>query len=122
MRNKQKLTEELVQQLDTERGITVDQAMRTWWHNLRKSGGMRLTALGLKVFKEQLHIQHYEYRVTDPVLFGQKTILKLDRLLQDPYYIVTMKNYPVGILFFGSKEAMMVNLYGDLQKFLDNYS
>jgi hypothetical protein len=24
-------------------------------------------------------------------------------------------------VFFGSREAVMVNLYGDLKKFLDNY-
>jgi hypothetical protein len=122
MRNKLKLTEQLVAQLPDQYKVSVETASTTWWFNIRPKGGMRLTAMGLKVFKEQLNIQHYEYRIADPLAFGQKTILKLDRLLQDPYYIVTMKNYPVGILFFGSKEAMMVNLYGDLQKFLDNYT
>ena len=28
---------------------------------------------------------------------------------------------PVKLVFFGSKEAMLANLYGDIDKFLDNY-
>ena len=54
--------------------------------------------------------------------FNMQTVLDLDRKLEQPYYIVTKKGEPVAILFFGSKEAMMANLYGDLDKFLDNYS
>ena len=121
MRDKLKLTEQLVAQLPDQYRVSVETARTSWWFNIRPSGGMRLTALGVKVLKEYLNIQHYEYRIADPFAVNQKTILKLDRLLQEPYYIVTQKTYPIGILFFGSKEAMLVNLYGDLQKFLDNY-
>ena len=121
MRDKKKLTEELVQQLDTELGITVDQAMRTWWHNLRKSGGMRLTANGFDVFLNQLKLAHYDYKL-EPFDLNSKLIVAMDRKLQQPYYIVTKKLIPVQIIFFGSKEAMMTNLYGDLKKFIDNYT
>jgi hypothetical protein len=120
VRNKQKLTEELVQQLDTELGITVDQAMRTWWHNLRKSGGMRLTTNGFDIFLNHLQLKHYDYKL-QPFDLNSKLIIALDQKLQQPYYIVTKKMMPIQIVFFGSKEAMMANLYGDLKKFLDNY-
>jgi hypothetical protein len=46
----------------------------------------------------------------------------MDRRLQQPYYIVTKKMIPVKIIFFGSKEAMIANLYGDIKKFIDNYT
>lgn len=121
MRNKQKLTEELVQQLDTELGITVDQAMRTWWHNLRKSGGMRLTTNGFDIFLNHLQLKHYDYKL-QPFDLNSKLIIALDQKLQQPYYIVTKKMMPIQIVFFGSKEAMMTNLYGDLKKFIDNYT
>jgi hypothetical protein len=121
MRNKLKLTEQLVAQLPDQYRVSVETARTTWWFNIRPSGGMRLTALGVKVLKERLDIKHYEYKIQDPFLINQKTILKLDRLLQEPYYIVTAKGRAASILFFGSREAMLVNLYGDLQKFLDNY-
>jgi hypothetical protein len=41
--------------------------------------------------------------------------------MQMPYYISATKGIPKKIVFFGSQEAVMVNLYGNLQQFLDNY-
>ncbi len=122
MRNKRKLTEELVRQLDTDLGITVKQAMHTWWFNLRSTGGMRLTSTGYHTFCEELDIEHYSFNIDDPTDFNQRMILAMDRKLQTPYYIHAVKGIPKKIIFFGSKEAVMVNLYGDLKKYLDNYN
>lgn len=122
MRNKLKLTEQLVAQLPDQFATTVDQARIGWWFNIKSTGGLRLTALGFKVLAEQLDIKFYEYRISDSMQFNMQTVLDLDRKLEQPYYIVTKKGEPVAILFFGSKEAMMANLYGNLDKFLDNYS
>ena len=122
MRNKHKLTEELVNQLDPELGLTVKRAMSAWWFNLRRNGGMRLTAVGYQAFIEGLDLEHYSYPIDNPLLFNQQTILKLDRKMQMPYYIHAVKGIPKRIVFFGSKEAVMVNLYGNLQQFLDNYN
>ena len=121
MRDKLKLTEQLVAQLPTQFKISVEVARTSWWFNLRPSGGMRLTAAGYKVLSEYLELKFYPYKIPDEMLFTQQTILDLDRKLQNPYYIVTKKSFPVDIVFFSGKEAMLVNLYGDLEKFLDNY-
>lgn len=121
MRDKRKLTEELVKQLDLDLGVTAKTAMRTWWFNLRKNGGMRLTAPGYTAFVRELELEHYEYTIDDPMLFTQQTILDLDRKMQMPYYISATKGVPKKIVFFGSREAVMVNLYGNLKQFLDNY-
>lgn len=120
MRDKLKLTEQLVAQLP-ENTTTVEMAQHSWWFNLRPGGGMRLTALGYKVLSEQIGLKFYPYKIPDEMLFTQQTIIDLDRKLQSPYYIVTKKSFPIDIIFFSSKEAMLVNLYGDLYKFLDNY-
>lgn len=121
VRDKQRLTEQLVKQLDPESGIMVRQAMHTWWFNIRKTGGMRLTGTGYTVFTEQLDLARYEFAIADPHQFNQHMILDLDRKMQMPYYISATKGIPKKIVFFGSREAVMVNLYGDLQQFLDNY-
>lgn len=120
-RDKRSLTERLVQQLDIDLGITIKQAMHTWWFNLRKNGGMRLTTTGYHVFTRELDLEHYEYAIADPMQFNQQLILDMDRKLQMPYYIHATKGVPKKIVFFGSREAVMVNLYGNLKKFLDNY-
>ena len=59
-------------------------------------------------------------------MLGSKTLLDLDRKLKHPYYI-DLKKFntsleQVSLVLFDSKEAMLANLYGDLHKFLDNYS
>lgn len=95
--------------------------MTAWWFNLRKNGGMRLTGLGYVALSGDLDLEHYEYTISDPMQFNQQIILKLDRKLQTPYYIHAVKGVPKKIVFFGSREAVMVNLFRNLQQFLDNY-
>ena len=121
MRDKKKLTEELVNQLDPELGHTVKRSMHTWWFNIRNNGGMRLTTNGYHVLCEELGLAHYEFPINDPHDFNQHMILAMDRKLQMPYYIHAVKGIPKRIVFFGSQEAVMINLYGDLKKYLDNY-
>jgi len=122
VRDKKKLTQELIQLLPNDQRISADSAMSAWWFNLRKNGGMRLTGQGYAAFVRDLDLEHYEYSITDPMAFNQHVILKLDRKLQMPYYIHAVKGVPKKIVFFGSREAVMINLYGNLQQFLDNYT
>ena len=121
MRDKKKLTEELIELLTEEDQVTVRYAMIAWWFNIQQRGGMRLTGLGYRAFTKDLELEHYSYSIENPILFNQQTILQLDRKMQMPYYIDVVKKMPKKIVFFGSKEAVMVNLYGNLQQFLDNY-
>lgn len=121
MRDKKKLTETLVQQLDPQLGITVDDAITQWWFNLRASGGMRLTNAGYEAFTKLLKIEHYEFNL-QPFDLNLKLVIEIDRKLQYPYYIATKKSMPTKIIFFGSKEAMLANLYGNIKQFIVNYS
>jgi hypothetical protein len=121
VRDKRLLTQQLIQLLPDQQRISVDSAMPTWWFNLRKNGGMRLTVSGYDVFVKKLELEHYSYSIDNPMKFNQQTILKLDRKMQMPYYIHAVKGVPKKIIFFGSREAVMVNLYRDLEQFLDNY-
>ena len=121
MRDKQTLTQKLVNLLPDSRRISPESAVPVWWYNLRKTGGLRLTATGYRAFIEELELEHYEYSIDNPILFNQKTILDLDRKMQMPYYIHVVKGVPKKIVFFGGREAVVINLYTNLQQFLDNY-
>lgn len=121
VRDKRKLTEELIALLPDDQRISVASAMPSWWHNIRRNGGMRLTTLGYQTFVEDLELEHYSYPIDNPRIFNQQFVLALDRKMQMPYYIHAAKGVPKQIIFFGSQEAMMANLYGNLQQFLDNY-
>jgi hypothetical protein len=122
MRDKLRLTKKLVSELPEENRITVQQARVAWWHNFRSAGGMRLTGVGYRVFCEALDMVSYEYGINDPTEFTQQLILELDRKIQTPYYIHVVKGLPKKVLFFGSKEAVMIQLYGNLRQYLDNYT
>lgn len=121
MRDKNKLTAELVKLLPEPYVVTEAEARAIWWFNIKRTGGMRLTKIGYDVFVNQLELERYEYSV-DPFVINSRMILALDRRLQHPWFLKTSKMMPKTIVFFGSKEAMMVNLYGDLKRFLDNYT
>ena len=121
VRDKKKLTQELVVLLPGAQRISPASAFSAWWYNLRSTGGLRLTTLGYITFVDYLDLAQYEFRIEDAHEFNLRTIIALDRRLELPYYIVIKKSVPVSVIFFGSKEAMLVNLYGNLQKFLDNY-
>ena len=121
MRDKRKLTEELVALLPEEDRVSLKFAMSAWWFNIRRSGGMRLTSVGYSAMIDVLEMEHYSYSIDDPHIVDKHLILKLDRKMQMPYYIHAVKGIPKKIIFFGSQEAVMVNLYGNLQQFLDNY-
>jgi hypothetical protein len=121
VRDKIQLTQELVNLLPENNRIGVESAVSTWWFNLRKNGGLRLTNTGFSTFVNDLELEHYDYAINNLQLFNQQTILDLDRKMQMPYYIHAVKGIPKKIVFFGSREAVMINLYGNLQQFLDNY-
>jgi hypothetical protein len=120
VRDKQILTQELVKLLPEQQRPSTESIFPIWWYNLRKNGGMRLTTTGYTTFVQMLDLEHYEFTIDDPVTFTQHTILALDRKLQMPYYIHVVKGVPKKIIFFGSQEAMLANLYGSLSRFLEN--
>lgn len=83
---------------------------------------MRLTKHGYDAFVKELELEFYEFDIPPKAKFTYGTILALDNRLQSPYYLCRDKGRFVKIVFFGSKEAVLVNLYGDIAKFLDNYN
>jgi len=121
MRDKLKLTERLILQLPDHQRVSVEQAMRTWWINLRRGGGLRLTETGYLVFVSMLELEHYVYAIPDRQQVNLNLILKLDKQLQSPYYIQLEKRRARNIVFFDSREAVMANLYGSLDQFLSLY-
>lgn len=100
---------------------SIDHAMKTWWVNIRADGGMRLTDLGYEMMHDVLGLESWIMDLSDreKVVFTKRLILDLDRKLEWPYYInVNIKKKRRCIVFFGSKEAMMASMYGDLEKWL----
>jgi hypothetical protein len=109
------LTESLVKLADS---ISVHQAMRTWYCNIRSAGGLRLTESGYQALVS-MDLEQWHIPISDPkTTLSKRLLLALDRQLNYPYYINYKQKH---IVFFSSQEAMLATLYGDLAQFLRNY-
>ena len=114
MRDKNKLTRHVIDLLEEDRP-EYKTALHSWWYNTREQGGMRLTSTGFNILKK-LKFEYWDFQL--PNNFARKNkriILGLDRKLQFPYYYGQKR-----LSFFGSQEAMMANLTGDLESWLAN--
>jgi hypothetical protein len=114
MLNKLTLTSELIHHFPD--APSLDDAMLSWWSNLREGGGLRLTEHGYDIFKNMLECDSYEYE-TDPKILTPRNLILLDRYLTCPYYLFQSRK-GTKIILFGSKEALMAALYGDIKKFI----
>ena len=119
---KLKFTEELVKILSCKDStIAIGDLYNDIWRNPRQDGGFRLSHAGYDLFNKYLKLEHYTVKIDK--IFGMKTMLELDHKIKHPYYIdYQTSDRTTDLILFDSKEAMLANLYGDLDKFLDNYS
>jgi hypothetical protein len=114
--HRREVTQTILDLLPAGHGITIDQAIKTWYYNLRETGGFRLTSVGYIALKAAA-VQSWsvEIRFRD---LTKKSLLTLDRKLQWPYYIDTKKKQ---LVMFSGREALMATLYNDVRAWLDSF-
>ena len=103
-----------------------DRAMITWWANIRRDGGLRLTSHGYQIMHDVLKLESWVLDLSDGndtrssrSSMTKKIILDLDRKLEWPYYLdFNARKKRRRIVFFGSREAMMAAMYGDIERWL----
>lgn len=94
---------------------TIEEALKEWWKNPREDAGLRLTAEGFFIFN-LVEIEHYKFQLPPGIYTRAKTLLTLDRKMTCPYFLTVRKDPEIYI--YGSKEASLFALYGDVEKFL----
>lgn len=120
MKNRHDITQAVINLLPSHQQMSVDDATKVWYRNIRTDGGARLTDLGFQTFK-MLDIESWSIALENikQLRVNKSMLLALDRKITFPYYI----DFPgQQLILFSSREAMLATLYGDLQKFLENYS
>lgn len=116
--NKQKISRLVLEILDLNTDTMFESAMKLWWTNLRNSGGLGLTKIGDKYFTQA----ELEYNTVPIPKLDTSVIqfcLLLDRKMPCPYYIDWSKNNRF-VKIYDGRIAVMINLYGDIWKFLNN--
>ena len=115
MTTRQQYTERLLESLPEDDRPTLEEALQSWWMNFRDGGGMRLTNAGLMALSTW-EFETYSFAVPTNIVAIARHLLTLDKKLDCPYYIKIGKNPQ--IILFGSRQAMMLAMYGDLEKWM----
>jgi hypothetical protein len=115
MLTKQQITEHILSGLPEDDRPTYDEACKAWWMNFREGGGFRLTNAGYMAIGT-CDLETYSFAVPTNIVAIARHLLILDKKLDCPYYIKIGKNPQ--IVLFGSKQAVMLAMYGDLEKWM----
>jgi hypothetical protein len=99
---------------------SIGEALVAWWQDSRPTGGLRLSWTGHAALTNDLDIEFWTFD------FAKQGIppwiyLKLDHHLTAPYYIVDNKKM-TSLMVFSSSDAMMINLYGNVEKWIASLS
>lgn len=116
MITKQQYTEKLLDALPQEERVSLDQACKIWWTDFRDDGGMRLTQQGYDAFTIAWDLETYIFKIPPGLPARPGQLLTLKKKLNCPYFIKLGKKPE--LVLFDSKQATMLALYGDLEKFL----
>ena len=112
------IVSQLLRSHASDHSASVERAMNTWWYNVRDVGGLRLTATGYHAMVSEFGVENWQLSINDPKkALTKRLLLEMDQKMEWPYYI-DYKNKCV--MFFGSQEAVMASLYGDLLAWLKN--
>lgn len=118
---KELLTQTVLDSLE-EQHWTFEEALKRWWFNPRRDGGLRLTQVGDLEFR-YAKIEHFTHDFDTKKV--QKSyyslILELDKKIKCPYYIDvdSTKKKPY-IRLYDSRISMMLALYGDIESYLNS--
>jgi hypothetical protein len=113
MPSKQYLTQQLLNQLPADERPSFEQAMKSWWQDIRDDSGLRLSISGYDAFKF-LKIELHDFEFTKAL--SPSLLMTLNRKLDCPYYLKVGKTPK--LILFGSQQAVMYAMYGDMEKFL----
>ena len=105
--SKEELTQTLIEQLPEELRPSLIQAMNSWWFNIRKTGGFRLTDHGYFIISKCIKIREYDFPLLDFKL-SPKNLSVLDRKLKFPYYIKTLTTEKKGFKKLVKKSTLMI--------------
>jgi hypothetical protein len=99
-----------------------EKAIKSWWYNPRKDGGLRLTQVGDLEFRYadlENHTHNFNTKKISKSYY--QFVLELDKKMKCPYYMdIDAKTKTPFIRLYDSRISMMLNLYGDIDSYLNS--
>jgi hypothetical protein len=122
---KQQITEAVLAEIPKSHRIyhqlPIEDVIFKWWFTGRQDG-LRLTDEGVTAFQLG-EIEFYDHEFKQEGKSYHNFILELNKKIKCPYYIGVNKadkKKSFYLRLYDSKIAMMLNLYGSLQEYLDS--
>jgi len=113
--HRREITQTVIDLLPGSHRVCVDEALRTWYYNLRANGGFRLTDTGYQALRlAAVNSWNIDVKFRD---LTKKSLLALDHKLHWPYYIDVKQKK---LVLFSSRDAVMASLYGDVKAWIDS--
>lgn len=95
-----------------------DYAMKTWWKNIRNTGGLGLTLYGDTVFKK-IGLESYDFDLGQNSYFGGiGTLIMLDKYMPCPYSF-RLHDRKKHMRIYDGRVATMIMLTGDVFEYVD---
>lgn len=117
MSTKRDITQNMIDALGAGYNWCLDSAMKGWWQNIQEHGGLRLSVVGYAIFCKQANMRPFEFEIQPEILTSRNLIL-LDRQMTCPYMIMRKKGHETTLVLFGSREAMIATLYGNISDWI----
>lgn len=117
VKDKERIVQAVLPLIPDTEITTAEYAMKTWWTNIRSTGGLGLTKLGADMF-EAAGIEYHEFEMGPSHSMGMlATSLVLNRDMECPYYFYS-NNRRRHVKVYDSRIAMLILLCGDINEYL----
>lgn len=119
--SKTHITQVVLKQLPDTQRIEFRDAMNLWWYFRRTSSGLRLTEIGDRVFQlAEIEYANCPFKLSSEDQNWTKILLEINNKLACPYFIYKGEGNKPYIRLYDTKIAMMVTLYDDIGKYINN--
>jgi hypothetical protein len=105
--------------LSTDDTAVIDSAMKSWWQNIRSSGGLGLSERGDEQFRlANLEYYDYDYTITN-YASSVRLAVQLDIKMITPYYLHYKNSKHSYVRIYDGRVAVMIALYGNINNYID---
>jgi len=121
---KEQVTKNVILELGDDSVWTFEEALKKWWMVPRSDRGLRLTEAGDLAFRyAKIEFFNFGFTIVETSNW-HSFILELNKKIRCPYYIGVNKNDGGSrspyIRLYDSKIALLINLYGNINEYLDS--